>query len=107
MVAFLVVTALGWVASEWYTSAPVGPPRQSDSTGRVRVGMHVSELAGLRGAVPGDPVLAPGSTASGTLVHDHGNRVLRVRFSSGRVTSVEEGTSNSGDTATFKMIADD
>ena len=107
VVAFVVVTALGWVAAEWYTSAPVGPSRESDSTGRVRVGMHVSRLAGLPGTIPGDPTLAPGSSASGSLVSDGGGRVLRVRFRGGRVTSVQEGTSNSGDTATFKMIADD
>jgi hypothetical protein len=69
--------------------------------------MHVSELGWMRGADPGDPVLAPGSRWNGTIVYEAGGRVLRVRFSRGRVTSVEEWTSNAGATESFKLFAEE
>ena len=63
------------------------------------------ELGWMRGADPGDPVLAPGSRWNGTIVYEADGRVLRVRFGRGQVTSVEEWTSNSGGTDSFKLVA--
>jgi hypothetical protein len=76
-------------------SAPV---TKSDSTGKIRVGMHVARVAAALEPAPlrSDPnrnlqdVLPKESTDSGLIVCRKGNRELHISFENGYVTGIRE-----------------
>jgi hypothetical protein len=90
VLAFLLYGAF-W---EWARHDPTG---ESDSTGRIRVGMAMSDVARViepeDPAPPGEPLadtFPPGNTRSGDLVWCENGRWVRITFSRGKVTGVRE-----------------
>lgn len=101
LIAFVLFGAL-W---EWAKNDPTG---ESDSTGRIRVGMRMSDVARViepEARTAGIPHLTddfpPGNTRSGDLEWREDGRWVRVTFAGGVVTGVREepaGLSGFGNT---------
>jgi hypothetical protein len=95
----VLAIAVVWLV---FFSAPLflGPVADADSTGRVRVGMHVVAVARALEMEPPPRQSADARTAAqpdleftGTILRESDGRVLRVRFRGGSVTGIEEGHS--------------
>ena len=83
-----------------FASHHLGPPGDTDSTGRIRAGMPMHEVAQALDAEPQPadcPQMAesfdPGMKGHGHLVWARGGRIVRVRFTHGVAESIEEGQS--------------
>ncbi len=81
-----------------WASRHLGPPGEADSTGRLRAGMPMHEVARALDGEPqpqGLPQVTesfyPGMTGSGQLVWARDGRIVRVNFTRGVAESIEEG----------------
>jgi hypothetical protein len=87
LVLFLVlaVPAVGLGVVYFAPAMFLGPSKDSDSTGEIRVGMRPPEVAKVLAIEP------PERGFVGSITWAKDGRVLRVRFVQGRVAGVEEG----------------
>ena len=92
------------------------PERLADSTGRIRVGMHMNDVGrqldsdlSRRRTDPNSLAakFPEGMTRSGMLVWVRDTRVLFVRFDRGRVSAVDEGEGNPGTEEVQQIMYDD
>jgi len=83
----LAVPAVGLGVVYFAPAVFLGPPKDADSTGEIKVGMRPPEVAKVLAI---DAQLKRGFAGSVTWARD--GRVLRVRFAQGRVVGVEEGS---------------
>jgi hypothetical protein len=104
LVALFVLISIGlWAVGDWVMKDP-GSGKAADSSGRIRVGMHISEVGRLldRGPPPSPsyPRLRDSFPADefgdGTIDYEGDGVVLQIHFVGGRVTSVEESPSSAG-----------
>jgi hypothetical protein len=110
--AVLAISAVLLLGSVWEWIKH-DPTSDADSTGRIRVGMTMSDVAQEiepePPAAPGLPHLTetfpPGNTRNGDLVWRENGRWVRITFSNGRVTGVrEEPAGNHGFGNTGRQI---
>jgi hypothetical protein len=95
----VVLPALPFACNLIVAQLTAGRAQQADATGRIRVGMHMHDVAWVLDPVPPrrstDPHLSQSfpraDDYSGTLNWDDGQRVIRITFRNGRVTGVGEG----------------
>jgi hypothetical protein len=99
---FILSLACMWALSSWIMSDP-GPGKDEEHTGRIRVGMHVSEVGRfLNERLPPQKYLElhynfPADESGDGRIDYEGEGVkLRIHFIGGEVTSVEESPSSLG-----------
>jgi hypothetical protein len=103
LVVLFVLTMAGiWAVSSWIMRDP-GPGTDGDSTHRIRVGMHVSEVGRfLNEKLPPQKYLElhynfPADESGDGRIDYEGDGVkMRIHFIGGEVTSVEESPSSLG-----------
>jgi hypothetical protein len=102
-ILFVVGLAGIWAVSDWMMQDS-GSGKDSDSSGRIRVGMHLSEVGRLldRGPAPSPSYprmrdyFPADEFGNGTIDYEGDGVVLKIHFIGGRVTSVEESPSSAG-----------
>jgi hypothetical protein len=102
---FLFVLVIGgtWVISDWVTEDP-GSGKKQDSSGRIRAGMHISEVGRLLDKGPPRKPSYPrmrdwfpaDEFGNGTIDYEGDGVILKIHFVRGLVTSVEESPSSAG-----------
>jgi hypothetical protein len=100
---FVLIVAGVWTVSDRVRNES-GPGRALESSGRIRVGMHISEVGRLldRGPPPSPSYprmrdyFPADEFGDGTIDYEGDGVVLKIDFVRGRVTSVEESPSSAG-----------
>lgn len=88
LLLLLALPAVGLGVVYFAPTVFLGPSKDADSTGEIRVGMRPPEVAKALSIEA--PQLRGGFVGSITWAKD--GRVLRIRFTQGRVAGVEEGS---------------
>jgi hypothetical protein len=107
LVALFVLLAGGlWGLSDWMMTASPGsaPGKDQDSSGRIRAGMHVSEVGRILDKGPPPSPSYPrmrdyfpaDEFGDGTVHYEGDGVVLEIHFVCGRVLAVEESKSSAG-----------
>jgi hypothetical protein len=86
LLLLLAVPAVGLGVVYLAPTAFLGPSKDADSTGEIRVGMRPPEVAKVLS------IDAPARGFVGSITWARDGRVLRIRFTQGRVVGVEEGS---------------
>ena len=92
-----------WAVSAWLT-ADSSPGKRQDSSGRIKVGMHISEVGRILDTEPARSPSYPrmrdyfpaDEFGDGTIDYEGDGQILTIHFVGGRVTSVEESPSSAG-----------
>jgi hypothetical protein len=91
LLVLLAVPAVGLGVVYFAPSAFLGPSKDADSTGEIKVGMRPPEVAKVLSINAPDRGF-PDRGFVGTITWAKDGRVLRVKFAQGRVSGVEEGS---------------
>jgi hypothetical protein len=100
---FVLILGGLWAVSDRLMRDP-GAGKAADSSGRIRVGMHISEVGRLLDRSPPSSPSYPrmrdyfpaDEFGDGTIDYEGDGVVLKIHFIGGRVTSVEESPSAAG-----------
>jgi hypothetical protein len=103
LVAFVLISLGAWIVGDWVMKDS-GPGKGSETAGRIRIGMHISEVGRiLDNGPPQTPsyprtrdFYPPDEFGSGTIDYEGDGVILKIYFEGGRVTSVEESPSSLG-----------
>jgi hypothetical protein len=101
----LVAVAIigGWMVNDWVMH-DAGSGKKADSSGRIRAGMHISEVGRLLDNGPPPSPSYPrlrdrfpaDEFGDGTIDYEGDGVILKIHFANGRVTSVAESRSTAG-----------
>jgi hypothetical protein len=109
---FVVILAVAWAVGDWMTAA-ANSGKGADTAGRIRAGMHISEVGRvLDDGPPPSPSyprlrdqFPPDEFGDGTINYEGDGVKLTIEFVGGYVTAVEEAPSSLGPGPhSYKMI---
>lgn len=104
LVGVLLLVGVGvWFGGGWLAAA-LGGGKTHDSSGRIKVGMHISEVGRILDDGPPPSPSYPrmrdyfpaDEFGDGTIDYEGDGEVLKIQFVGGCVTSIEESPSSAG-----------
>jgi len=112
VVVFVVILAVAWAVGDWMTAA-ANSGQGADTAGRIRAGMHISEVGRVLddGPAPRPSYPRPrdwfpaDEFGDGTINYEGDGVKLTIEFVGGYVTAVEEAPSSLGPGPhSYKMV---
>ena len=112
VVVLVVILAVAWAVGDWMTAA-ANSGKEADTAGRIRAGMHISEVGRVLDDGPAPKPSYPrprdwfpaDEFGDGTINYEGDGVKLTIEFVGGYVTAVEEAPSSLGPGPhSYKMV---